>query len=92
MRSMDSSRAGRDGNFIIMDDLRLEVVDSFKFLDFINSAYSGLTEEIMAMIGAALKYNCSLDTILRSKLLPRSAKLQVYTAIIRPIATHTRET
>ena len=89
---MKASRDNRTEDFIELGSLLLEEVDQFKYLGSMVSASSSMTEEIMARIAAASKCSWALNDLIRSKLLTKCTKLQIYVTCIRPVATYGCET
>ena len=51
-----------------------------------------MDEEIVARISGASKCSWALNDLLRSKVLSRSSKIQVYRTLIRPVAVYACET
>ena len=89
---MCASRRERDIDFIDLGGLMLEVVDSFRYLGSTITMDNNMTEEIKIRIAGASKCCWAIKSIIGSKILSRSTKIQAYVAIIRPIATYACET
>ena len=51
-----------------------------------------MDEEILARIGGASKCSWAVNSLLTSRLLTRTTKVQIYTTIVRPVATYACET
>ena len=91
-KAMRAGRDRRDVDFIVMDDLMLEMVDAFKYLGSTVTWDSDMEEEVKLRIAGASKSSWALKDILKSKLLSHRTKLQAYVTMIRPIATYASET
>ena len=75
-------------DFIELGGFLLEEVDSFKYLGSNVRADNTMSEEIAARLAGASKCSWSLNTLIRSKMLSRTTKLQLYCTIIRQ-SSHT---
>ena len=91
-KAMRTGRVRRDVDFIVMDDLMLEMVDVFKYLGSTVTWDNDVEEEVKLRIAGAAKCSWALKDILKSKLLSHRTKLQAYVTMIRPIATYASET
>ena len=70
----------------------LEAVLSFKYLGSTVTSLNQVEEEIRLRIAAGARCSWALDTTLKSRMLSRTTKTQIYTTIIRPIVLYGFET
>ena len=91
-KAMVQSRVGRDVDFVDIGDLLIEVVDHFKYLGSHISHDNTIDMELHARTTSANKAFWSLNDIFKSKSVSHALKIQLYTCIIRPIATYGCET
>ena len=89
---MKMSREQRTEEYIELGGFLLEEVDSFKYLGSIICVDNTMEEEIAERIAGASKCSWSLNALLKSKLLTRRTKIQLYTTIVRPVLTYACET
>ena len=89
---MKMSRELRWEDFIDLGGFIFEVVDVFKYLGSHIASDNNMDDEISARISGASKCSWALNDLLKSKLLSRTSKLQLYTSTIRPVATYACET
>ena len=85
-------RTACDVDFVDIDGLMLEVVDTFKYLGSTLTADNNIMEEVLLRVSAASKCSWALKKIIGSRILSRSTKVQAYATLIRPIATYACET
>ena len=88
---MKAAREERSEDFIELGNFLFEEVEGFKYLGSIISRHSSMTEEIDARIAAASKCSWAVKSLLQSRLLTHTTKVQVYVTIIRPVATYACE-
>ena len=91
-KAMKMSREERTEDYIELGGFLLEEVDSFRYLGSIIRSDNAMEQEIAERISSASKCSWSLNSLLRSKLLTRTTKIQLYTTIIRPVLTYASET
>ena len=89
---MKMAREERTEDFIELDEFLLEEVDQFRYLGSIVSWDNDISREISARISAASRASWGVNDIIKSKIISRRTKLQVYVTTIRPIATYACET
>ena len=70
----------------------LEAVTSFKYLGSTVTSLNQIEEEIRIRIAAGARCAWALDTTLKSSMLSRATKTQIYTTIIRPVVLYGCET
>jgi sorting nexin-29 len=74
------------GNYIF------ERVDSFKYLGSTETHNNNISEEIRIRLMTANRTYFALIKILKSRLLSRKTKMQIYKTPMRPVLTYTSET
>ncbi|XP_068217887.1 uncharacterized protein [Palaemon carinicauda] len=85
----------RTPNLVVDMDFRgsqLEGVSTFKYLGFTITSQNMIQEEVRLRIVAGTRCSWALDNTLRSRILSRPTKTQIYTAIIRPVVLYACET
>ena len=75
-----------------LGEQRIEAVQSFKYLGSTVTSNNLVEEEIGIRIGAGSRCSWALNDTLRSRMLSRATKTQIYTAIIRPVVLYGCET
>ena len=70
----------------------MEAVGSFKYLGSTVTTNNLIDEEIRLRIGAGSRCSWALNTTLKSRMLSKATKVQIYTTIIRPTVTYGCET
>ena len=73
-------------------DMVLEAVESFKYLGSTVTSQNRVEEEVKIRIASGARSSWALSKTLKSPILSRKTKLQIYTVIIRPIVTYGMET
>ena len=91
-KAMKMAREGREEDFIDIGGLMLEEVERFKYLGSTVTASNTMEEEISLRISAGSKCSWAINDLLKSKLLSRATKLQLYVTLIRPVVTYASET
>ena len=71
---------------------QLEAVCTFKYLASTITSRNRIQEEVRLRIAAGTRCSWALDNSLRSRMLSRSTKTQIYTTIIRPVVLYGCET
>ena len=89
---MKMAREERMEDYIELGGFLLEEVDHVKYLGSIVCADNTMEEEILARIAGAFKCSWSINILLKSKLMSRKTKVQLYTTIVRPVLTYACET
>ena len=82
------SREERTEDYIDLGGYMLEELDRFKYLGSIVQSDARIEEEIDARIAGASKCSWALKTLIKSRYLTRTTKIQIYKSIIRPVATY----
>ena len=90
-KAMKSARDEREEDFIDLGGFLIEEVDWFKYLGSVVSSDARMEEEINTRIPAAAKCSWAVKSLLQSRLLSRTTKIQVYVTTIRPVATYACE-
>ena len=91
-KAMTVSRTERDVDFVAVGDLMIEVVDQFKYLGSMISHDNQIDMELQTRITSANKAYWSLKDLFRSRSVSHATKIQLYSCVIRPIATYSCET
>ena len=91
-KAMKTGRDPRSEDYIELGEYLLEELDEFKYLGSIVQNDNGMDAEIQARIGGASKCSWAVNSLLRSRHLTRTTKLQVYTTMIRPVLSYACET
>ena len=81
---VQNRRLGKEG-ILTVEDHRIEMIRSFKYLGTVISDINDETEEIWARILAANKAYGSLQTIFRSKQIHQNNKIRLYKTLIKPM-------
>lgn len=89
---VSKDRRQRVGQNVYMNDYNFERVDVFKYLGVNITSDNTVRAEINARIQAASRSLYSLSKLFTSKDLSRATKIQLYTTLIRPVATYACET
>ena len=71
---------------------QLEAVSTFKCLGPTITSLNLIQEEVRLRIAAGTRCSWALDTTLRSRILSKATKTQIYTTIIRPVVLYGCET
>ena len=87
-KALKSSREERTEDFIDLGGYMLEELNGFKYLGSILQSDARIEEEIDARIAGASKCSWALKHLIKSRYLTRTTKIQIYTTIIRPVATY----
>ena len=90
-KAMKSARDPREEDFIALSQYLLEEVDSFKYLGSIIRHDNTMEEEVSERIAGASKCSWAINPLLKSRLLSRTTKLQLYKTVIRPVLTYACE-
>jgi len=85
MKTTPLSVAGQQGNSISIGEFNLEVVDEFTYLGALIRSDGDTTPEIQRRVMAASRCYFGLNKQLRSKLLSKKTKCQIYKTLIRPV-------
>ncbi|XP_068236848.1 uncharacterized protein [Palaemon carinicauda] len=72
--------------------IRIETVESFKYLGTIMSQNAGMAEEVTARIGDASRCYLSLTDLFKRRSITRKTKLRIYNTAIRPVLIYGCET
>ena len=86
------SRNDRIMGNIRCGDMVLEAVESFKYLGSTVTSENRVEEEVKIRIASGARCSWALAKTLKSSILSRKTKTQIYTTIIRPIVTYGTET
>ena len=77
---------------IKLDEYTFERVTNFKYLGVIVNNKADIKQEISNRILMANRAYFTNNKLLKSKLISRSTKIQIYKTLIRPVATYAAET
>ena len=86
------SRNDRVTGNIGCGDMVLEAVESFKYLGSTVTSQNRVEEEVRIRVASGARSSWALAKTLKSSILSRKTKVQIYTTIIRPIVTYGTET
>ena len=89
---MRATREEDEEGHVLMAGDRLEMVSQFKYLGSTVHSKNIIEREVTLRIGAGSRCSWALDKIIKSRGISRRTKVQVYTAIIRPIVLYGSET
>ena len=90
-KAMKASRDEQTEDFIELSSFLLEEVGTFKYLRSVIHRDATMEHEIEARIAAASKCSWAVKSLLQSRLLTRTTKIQVYLTIVHPVATYACE-
>ena len=88
MKTTPNPVPGQQGNSVRIGEFNFEVVDEFTYLGALIRPDGDSTPEIKRRIMAASRSYYGLLKHLRSKLLSKKTKCQVYKTLIRPVLTY----
>ena len=71
-----------------LGEARIETVQTFKYLGSTITSRNLVQEEINIRIGAGSRCAWALNDTLKSRMLSRATKTQIYTSIIRPVVLY----
>ncbi|XP_068225593.1 uncharacterized protein, partial [Palaemon carinicauda] len=89
---MDASRTPNLVGDMDFGGSQLEAVSTFKYFGSTITSHNTIQEEIRLRIAAGIRCSWALDNTLRSRILSRPTKTQVYNTIIRPMVLYGGET
>ena len=89
---MEVARAPQLTGDINLAGIRIETVESFKYLGTVMSQNAGMAEEVTARIGAANRCYYSLTDLFKRRSISRKTKLRIYNTVIRPLLIYGCET